>query len=60
METERNMLAEICRAFDDGEDRLHGPRLGGGGDMLSTFLHLSGAHTRHRKQPQHGENTQVM
>lgn len=32
--------------------------LEGSGDMLSTFLHVNGAHTRHRNQLD--ENTQVI
>lgn len=56
VETERNMTADACGFFADSEDLPHGPRLGGSGDMLSTFLHVNGAHTRHQNQLQDDEN----
>lgn len=59
-ERERAMTAELEGAFDDGEDRPRGPRLGGSGDMVSTVLHVSGAQTRHRNQLQNDENTEVI
>lgn len=54
------MTAELCGAFDDSEDLPRGPGLGGSGDKVSTVLYVSGAHTRHRNQLQHDENTEVI
>lgn len=41
---QRNMTAEVCDAFDDSDDLPDGVRRGASGDMLSTFLHVNGAH----------------